>query len=149
MTTSEYEAIRARASANRPEFRIDWNRVKPGGDLDLTLRPGDVIRVEPIGASVRVEGEVRLPGIVHYVSGRTARDYVRLAGGFSERALRGKKRIKRAVTGQTILAKDVDSLQPGDLIWVPERAESTIWQNSQSLLLVVAQVATFIVAVRR
>ena len=35
------------------------------------------------------------------------------------------------------------------LLWVPERAESTAWQNMQSLLLVVAQVATFIVAVRR
>ncbi len=149
MTTSEYEAMRARATANRPEFRIDWNRVKPGGDLDLTLRPGDVIRVDPLGASVRVEGEVRLPGIVRYEAGRKASDYVRLAGGFSERAQRGRVRVKRAVTGQTILAKDVDSLQPGDLIWVPERAESAVWQNTQSLLLVVAQVATFIVAVRR
>jgi protein involved in polysaccharide export with SLBB domain len=149
MTASEYEALRARVAAGRPDFRVDWNRVKPGGDLDLALRPGDIVRVDPVGASVRVEGEVRLPGLVRYEPGRRFSDYVQLAGGYSERADRGKVRIKRAVTGQTILARDVAALQPGDLVWVPERAESTAWQNMQSLLLVVAQVATFIVAVRR
>ncbi|MEQ1834078.1 MAG: SLBB domain-containing protein [Candidatus Eisenbacteria bacterium] len=149
MTASEYEAMRARVTASRGEFRLDWARVKPGGDLDLTLRPGDMIRVDAVGASVRVEGEVRQPGIVRYEAGRHAIDYVRLAGGFSDRAQRGKVRVKRAVTGQTILAKDVGALQPGDLVWVPERPESAVWQNTQSLLLVVAQVATFIVAVRR
>ena len=80
---------------------------------------------------------------------RRVADYVNLAGGFSERALRGKVRIKRAVTGQTILAKDVPALEPGDLIWVPERGESSTWQNTQSLLLVLAQIATVLVAVRR
>lgn len=149
MTASEYEALRARVAAGRPDFRVDWSRLKPGGDLDLALRPGDIVRVDPVGASVRVEGEVRLPGLVRYEPGRRVTDYVQLAGGFGERAARSKVRIKRAVTGQTILAKDVSSLQPGDLVWVPERAESTAWQNTQSLLLVVAQVATFIVAVRR
>lgn len=149
MTASEYEVLRARVTARRPEFRVDWNRVKAGGDLDLALRPGDIIRVDAVGASVRVEGEVRLPGIVRFEVGRRVVDYVNLAGGFSERALRGKVRIKRAVTGQTILARDVPALEPGDLIWVPERGESSTWQNTQSLLLVLAQIATVLVAVRR
>ncbi len=149
MTSSEYEVLRARVTAKRPDFRVDWNRVKPGGDLDLALRPGDVVRVDPVGASVRVEGEVRLPGLVRYEPGRRVEDYVQLAGGFSERASRGKVRVKRAVTGQTILARDVASLEPGDLVWVPERGESTTWQNMQSALLVLAQIATVIVAVKR
>lgn len=149
MTASEYDVLRARVTARRPDFRVDWNRVKPGGDLDLTLRPGDIVRVDPVGKSVRVEGEVRLPGLVRYEAGRRVSDYVQLAGGFSERANRGKVRIKRAVSGQTILAKDVASLEPGDLVWVPERGESTSWQNLQTTLLVLAQIATVIVAVRR
>lgn len=149
MTASEYEVLRARITARRPDFRVDWNRVKPGGELDLALRPGDIVRVDPVGQSVRVEGEVRLPGLVRYSAGRRVSEYVQLAGGFSERANRGKVRIKRAVTGQTILAKDVASLEPGDLVWVPERGESTSWQNLQATLLVLAQIATVIVAVRR
>jgi polysaccharide export outer membrane protein len=149
MTSSEYEVLRARVTARRPDFRVDWNRVTPGGDLDLTLRPGDIVRVDRLGASVRVEGEVRLPGLVGYEPGRRVEEYVRLAGGFSERALRGRVRVKRAVTGQTMLAKDVASLEPGDLVWVPERGESTRWQDTQAILLVLAQIATVIVAVRR
>lgn len=149
MTGSEYEVLRARVTARRQDFRVDWNRVQPNGDLDLMLRTGDIVRVDAVVASVRVEGEVRLPGMVRYEAGRSVEEYVRLAGGFSERALRKKVRIKRAVTGQTILAKDVASLEPGDLVWVPERGEPAIWQNFESILLVVAQVATVVVVVRR
>lgn len=149
MTASEYEVLRARATARRQEFRIDWLRVKPMGDLDITLRAGDIVRVDPVVASIRVEGEVRLPGLVRFEPGRRVSDYVRLAGGFSERASRGRVRVRRAVSGQTLLAKDVAALQPGDLVWVPERGEGTVWENLRSTLLVLAQVATFIVAVRR
>ena len=42
-----------------------------------------------------------------------------------------------------------DPATPGDLVWVPERGESTAWQNMQTTLLVLAQIATVIVAVRR
>lgn len=149
MTETEYEAVRARVTARRPEFRIDWNRLRPMSDLDVTLRSGDMVRVDPVGASVRVEGEVRLPGLVRYEAGRRVSEYVRLAGGFSDRAVRSKVRIKRAVTGQTILAKDVASLEPGDLVWVPERGESSSWQEFKTTLLVLAQIATVLVAVRR
>ena len=149
MTASEYEVLRARVTARRGDFRVDWNRVKTNRELDLTLRAGDVVRVDPVSASVRVEGEVRLPGLVSFEPSRHVSEYVRLSGGFSERASRGKIRVKRAVTGQTILARDVASLEPGDLIWVPERGETAGWQNLQTTLLVLAQIATVIVAVRR
>lgn len=148
MTASEYEVLRARIAARRADFRVDWNRVKPQGPLDLTLRVGDVVRVDPVYASVRVDGEVRQPGLLRYEPGQRASDYIKLAGGFSDRASRGKVRIKRAVTDQTILARDAGPLQPGDLVWVPERADSNTWQNLQSLLLVATQVATIILAVR-
>jgi len=98
---------------------------------------------------VRVEGEVRMPGLVRFEAGRRAIDYIRLAGGYSERAARGQVRVKRAVTGQTILARDVPELEPGDLLWVPDRGDTATWQVLQSVLLVMAQIATVIVAVRR
>ncbi len=148
MTASEYETLRARVTARRQDFRVDWNRVKPGGDLDLVLRDGDLVRVDPVVNAVRVEGEVRLPGLIHYEPGRKVQDYVRLAGGFSDRAWRGKVRVKRAVTGQTILAKDVASLEPGDLVWVPERREPSTWGSVQAVLLVATQLATVVLALR-
>ncbi len=148
LTSSEYEALRASNAARRSDFRVDWNRVKPGGALDFELRGGDVVVVDRTVASVLVDGEVRQPGLIRHEPGRSARDYVRLAGGFSDRAARGKLRVKRAVTGQTMLARDVASLEPGDLVWVPERGEFRGWQNLQSVLLVATQLATIVLAVR-
>ena len=148
MTSTEYEALRARIASQRQEFRVDWKRVKAGGDLDIVLRGGDLVRVDPVLATVRVEGEVRLPGLIRYQAGRSVEEYVKLAGGYSERAVPHKVRVKRAVTGQTMLARDVSSLQPGDMVWVPERGDPQTWQNFQSVLLVAAQVATIVLALR-
>lgn len=148
MTAAEYEALRARVTAQREDFRVDWNRVKPGGDLDLVLRGGDLVTVDRVMNAVRVEGNVRLPGLIQYEPGRRVNEYVRLAGGYSDRAWRGKVRVKRAVTGQTILAKDVATLEPGDLVWVPERGESSTWASLQTVLLLATQVATIVLALR-
>jgi protein involved in polysaccharide export with SLBB domain len=148
MSTSEYEALRARATSRRQDFRVDWNRVTPGSDLDIELRGGDLVRVDRVTPSVRVEGEVRLPGLIQHAPGRSVEDYVKLAGGYGERAVRSKTSVKRAVTGQTILARDVDELQPGDLVWVPQKGDSQAWMNVQSVLLVAAQLATVVLAIR-
>ena len=148
MSESEYQALRARATSRRQDYRLDWHQVKPGGDLDLELRNGDIVRVDRVVASIRVEGEVRQPGLMHYFVGRSVEDYVRLAGGYGERAVRSKVTVKRSVTGQTMLARDVDKLEPGDLVWVPEKGDPKTWQNFQSVLLVAAQVATIILAIR-
>jgi protein involved in polysaccharide export with SLBB domain len=148
MTSTEYDVLRARVASQRQDFRVDWKRVKVGGDLDIVLRGGDQVRVEPVVATVRVDGEVRLPGLIRYKPGRKVEEYVKLAGGYSERAVPHKVRVKRAVTGQTILARDVGALQPGDMVWVPERGDPQTWQNFQAVLLVATQVATIILALR-
>jgi len=148
MTSSEYEVLRARVASQRQDFRVDWKRVKVGGDLDIVLRGGDAVRVDQVVATVRVDGEVRLPGLIAYEPGRKVEEYVKLAGGYSERAVPHKVRVKRAVTGQTMLARDVSALQPGDMVWVPERGDPQTWQNFQAVLLVATQVATIILALR-
>ena len=149
MTASEYEVLRARLTARREDFRVDWTRLRDHPDLDIILRADDIVRVDPVVPSVRVEGEVRRPGIMRHVAGRSVAAYVRLAGGFSNRASRNQVRVTRAVTGQSILARDVQTIEPGDLIWVPERGDTPTWQNLQSTLLLLAQIATVIVAIRK
>jgi hypothetical protein len=72
-----------------------------------------------------------------------------LAGGYSERAQTDKVRIKRAGTGQTILARDVPTLESGDLVWVPERGDPQGWRYLQTTLLVMAQIATILLLFRR
>ncbi|MEO5616370.1 MAG: SLBB domain-containing protein, partial [Candidatus Eisenbacteria bacterium] len=149
MTSSEYEVLRTRLTERRAEFRVDWNRLARVPDTDILLMDGDIVRVDPMLASVRVEGQVRRPGLVRYDPGAGLARYVENAGGFSDRASRGRALVTRAVTGQTLPAKEVDAIEPGDLIWVPERSDRTIWQNFGTLIAVAAQVATLIIAVRR
>jgi len=148
MTEAEYEQLRSRLVGKRQDFRVDWTRLQQQPELDLLLDRSDIIEVDPVLATVRVEGEVRRPGLVQYDPAHRVEDYVRLAGGLSNRAASGKIVVQRAITGQTLPARDVPALVPGDLIWVPLRPERTLWQNIGTLIAVAAQVATVVIAVR-
>ena len=149
MTDTEYEILKTKLAMRRADFRLDWSRLMRSPELDILLRNGDVVRVDPLVTSVRVEGEVRRPGIIEFDERRTVREYIELAGGFSERAAHGRIRVTGSVTGQSLRARDVQAVAPGDLIWVPERSDVTLWQHLQTLIAVAAQVATLVVVARR
>jgi protein involved in polysaccharide export with SLBB domain len=148
LTASEYEVMRAKIAGLREDYRVDWTRLQSSKDLDVLLRDGDVVRVERLVSSIRVDGEVRRPGILNYVRGESVEDYVAQVGGYTNRAWRGKVRVTRSVTGQTLLARNVHTLDPGDFVWVPERPDVTVWQQSREILTALAQAATIIIAVR-
>jgi polysaccharide biosynthesis/export protein len=148
LTSSEYEMLRTRLAGQREDYRVDWTRLEGNKDLDLLLRDGDVVRVERLVSSIRVDGEVRRPGILNFMRGESVEDYVAQAGGYTDRAWRGKVRVTRAVTGQTLLARSVRTLDPGDFVWVPEKPDVTIWQQSREILTALASVATIVIAIR-
>jgi polysaccharide export outer membrane protein len=148
MTDTEYEILRSKLAARREDYRVDWFRLEQSPELDILLRDGDIVRVDPLIASVRVEGEVKRPGIIEYEPRRSVAAYIDLAGGLSERAEGTKVRVTRSVTGQSLRARDVQAIAPGDLIWVPERPDITFWQHMTELIAVTAQVATIVIAVR-
>jgi protein involved in polysaccharide export with SLBB domain len=132
----------------REDYRVDWARLAEDKDLDLLLRDGDIVRVERQVLAIRIDGEVRRPGIVNFMQGGDIRHYIEEAGGFTSRAWREKVRVTRAVTGQTLLARNVTALDAGDFIWVPERNDLTGWEQSARLLTTLAQIATIIIAIR-
>jgi protein involved in polysaccharide export with SLBB domain len=148
LTASEYENLRTRLSGLREDYRVDWTRLQGNRDLDLLLRDGDIVRVERLVSSIRVDGEVRRPGILNYVTGQKVGDYVRQAGGYTDRAWQGKVRVTRAVTGQTLLARNVRTLDPGDFVWVPEKPDVTVWEQAKDVLTALASVATIVIAIR-
>jgi protein involved in polysaccharide export with SLBB domain len=150
MTESEYAVLQTKLAERKNSFRVDWARVqREGKDLDPLLRDGDVLRVDRLVTSVRIEGEVRRPGYVDYVFGRTLREYVELAGGFTDRAARGSVRVSRYLTGQIVPAKSLKNVQPGDFIWVPDRKDVDFWPIFRDVVTVAGQIAVIVVAVRR
>jgi polysaccharide export outer membrane protein len=148
LTASEYEVLRTKLAARSEDYRVDWNRLQSQKELDLLLRSDDVVRVERLVPSIRVDGEVRRPGIINYVAGQRLSDYIRQSGGFTDRAWQGKVRVTRAVSGQTLLARNVTTLDPGDFVWVPEKPDVTVWQQARDVLTALASVATIIIAIR-
>jgi protein involved in polysaccharide export with SLBB domain len=148
LTSSEYEVLRTKLANLRDEYRVDWNRLQAQKDqLDVLLKDGDVVRVERLVSSVRVDGEVTRPGFIRFEEGQGVEEYVREAGGYTNRAWKSKVRVSRAVTGQTLQAKDVKALDPGDLVWVPEQSDRGVWYHTTVILTVLAQLATVVIAV--
>lgn len=115
---------------------------------DVTLHDGDRIVVPRRVALVSVQGEVRAPGYVPYVSGRDAGDYVKDAGGFTSRARKGHIRVTRAATGGMVSLSETGELRPGDAIWVPAKPERSTWASVRDVLTTAAQVATIYLVVR-
>ena len=148
MTVSEYEKLRAKLASLREDYRVDWTRLKRDEDIDLPLRDDDVIRVDRLLNSIRIDGEVRRPGILTFVPGQSVESYVAESGGFTDRAWRSKTRVIRTVTGQALLARNVSALGPGDIVWVPEKPDVTLWQQTRDVLTGLASIATVIIAIR-
>ena len=150
MTVSEYESFRAKLAARSPDVRVDWTLIERGRrDLDLFVQDGDIVRVDRRTNAVRVDGQVRRPGLVPYAPGRSVAWYVEQAGGFTRRGARTQVRLTRSANGQGMLARDAADVSPGDQLWVPERPDVSVWQYVRDLLVVGAQIATVYIAVRK
>lgn len=62
---------------------------------DRVLQAGDVVHVGPVGPQVAVIGSVNKPAVVELKPGDTVNDTLRMAGGFSAVADRGRVLIER------------------------------------------------------
>lgn len=149
MTESEHAAFRTRLAEQKNVFRVDYDLVaKSKRESDPLLRTGDIVRVEPLFLTVRVDGEVKRPGLVDYSPLRKWQDYIDLAGGFTDRAAIGAVRVSRAGTGQVIKVGSAKTIQPGDFMWVPERRDLDSWALFKDLVTIAAQLSVIVLAVR-
>lgn len=109
---------------------IDLTRIlKSSGErYDLLLEDGDVIKVPKQLQTVRVSGEVLNPNNIVYKSGKSFKNYVNGAGGFTANALKGRAYVKYAngsVEGARsfLFFNNYPKIKPGSEILVPKRAE--------------------------
>lgn len=150
MTMSEYESFRTRLASLVPNFQVDWRLIAGGRvALDPLLESDDIIRVERVMNMVRVDGQVRRPGLVELSPGAPWSYYVHSVGGFAARAARSQVRITSSANGQTALARNGDAVASGDFVWVPERPDISSWQYVKDVLTIAAAFATIVIATRR
>ncbi len=126
MTGDEYEYFKLRSRENPGLMVVDFHRLFVAGDQsqDLLLRGGDEVVIPRVKDFISVLGMVRAPGNILYEPTYAAKDYLAMAGDYAETADRGKTRVIKAVTGEWVSLDEVDDIEPGDTIWVPERRES-------------------------
>ena len=126
-----------RARRTAPDGRIVVS--EDGRLADLRLEEDDVIVIPRLSQTVLVSGEVLQPQAVLWRPGLKREDYVRLAGGFSERGRRGRFLIHRA-NGAFILDRDM-ALQPGDELVALPYVDPKYFQVGADVLSLVYQIA--------
>jgi protein involved in polysaccharide export with SLBB domain len=150
MTNSEYQTFRSKLAVRQSSYLIDFSSGSPQPPgTDVLLRDGDHIDVPRIEMAVRVDGQVRAPGLIAYKEGQSTYDYIRDAGGTTKRANIGDARITRAGSSATLFARDVSHVEPGDFIWIPEKKDTSFWTVARDLIIVAGQVATIVLVVHQ
>ena len=76
-------------------------------------------------------------------------DYVRAAGGYTNRADKGGMRVTVARTGQQMKSKDAGAIRSGDTVWVPAKAPRSSWAVLRDVITTAAQIATVYLVVHQ
>jgi len=100
----------------------------PRASYDLILQDGDVISIPKKLQTVGVRGAVLFPTKVQYEKMASFKDYISLAGGFSDRAQKRKSYIvypngKAQQTKNFLGLKKYPKIAPGADVFIPERPE--------------------------
>lgn len=149
MTEDEYDYFKAKSRQHIGKVVVDFYElfVKNNAEEDVTLKREDIINVPEARNYIILLGQVVNPGNIIYKEGLTVEDYIQLAGGFGWRAVEGDVRVIKAKTKEWIDADDVDSLEPGDTIWVPEEIPGPkFWDVFTTTLAILGQVAAVVAA---
>lgn len=100
----------------------------PSTNLDLIVEEGDVIRIPRQLQTVKVTGEILNPNSIVYHKGKSFKQYINGAGGFTASALKSNAYVRYA-NGSVESAKKFlfvntyPQIKPGAEVMVPKKAE--------------------------
>lgn len=144
-SSTEEAQIRAKESEMVAQFVQRAKAVEPEGVVVLdekganpALEDGDVIIIPEKSDVVLVSGEVMVPQATVWSKKKDLDDYVKSAGGYSNRADKGHVLIMRQ---NGSVARNSDDIYPGDQLLVLPRVESKSMQAVKDIAQVLFQVA--------
>ena len=111
-----------------------------GGKLsDIYLEDNDVIVIPAKSDVILISGEVMMPQSVVFREDATVKDYIRVAGGFSDRADKGH--ILVAKTNGEVLPSGDTRIEPGDQLLVLPRFDTKNMQILKDISQILYQIA--------
>ncbi|MCH5224645.1 MAG: SLBB domain-containing protein [Muribaculaceae bacterium] len=115
----------------------------PGSHYDLVLVEGDQLYIPQFQSTVKISGDVMFPNSVVYEPGKKLGYYIDQAGGYGERAKKGKAFIVY-LNGTVAKAKRSSPIEPGCQIIVPSKAANSgvNWTQIMALASSFTSVAT-------
>lgn len=131
--------------ANSYNVGIDLEKalMYPGTHYDLVLQPGDALYVPEQQSTVKISGDVMFPNAVVYQPGKKLSYYIDQAGGYGQRARKGKAFVVY-LNGTVAKAKRNTVIEPGCQIIVPSKPSSsgTDWAKILAFATSFSSVAT-------
>lgn len=133
---------------------LDAALSSPGSDADLVLREGDVLTLPKYENTVKISGAVMMPNTVSYDTRLSVKDYIDMAGGYSQSARKSKAFVVY-MNGTIAKAKKYSKAQvePGCEIIIPAKERQDEAKMSRilgytssiaSLGMTIATIATLI-----
>ena len=115
----------------------------PGSTYDLVLQPGDLLYIPQQQSTVKISGDVMFPNTVVYEEGKKLKHYINQAGGYGQRAKKGKAFIVY-MNGTVAQAKSNTPIEPGCQIIVPTKPTTggTDWSKILALVSSFGSIAT-------
>lgn len=146
--TAEEAQIRAVEAELIQDFVRRARQIEPSGRMviandgqlaDIRLQDGDIITIPERSDALLIAGEVLIPQAMVYTPNRSAVEYIQRAGGFTERADRGRILVVRQ-NGEVVPARGL-TLRPGDEILVLPEAPVKNLQLAATIAQIIYQLA--------
>jgi len=114
--------------SNLVGIQLDLALAHPNSEWDLILEEGDLLNIPKELQTVSINGQVLFPSRIPFKKGKSLRDYVYSAGGFSENANRSRAYViypnNNIKSTKSFLGfKSYPSIVAGSDIYIPENAK--------------------------
>lgn len=140
------------------EFKIgiDLEKImQPKGiksKLDLVMKEDDLLIIPSIKQTVEVSGQILAPSLIRYDKTNSLIDYVNSSGGFSDNAKKRRTYVIYAngdirSTQNFLFFKLYPKVEPGALIYVPEKPANKDRMSLQEILGITTALATIAVLI--
>lgn len=94
----------------------------PHSNYDIVMRDGDKLIIPEYNGTVKINGAVMYPNTISYTEGKSAKWYIKHAGGYASNAKKSRAYIIHQ-SGIVEKLKSSTDITPGSEIVVPERGE--------------------------